>query len=218
MIIDKLVAVLKGLCGSSEKMSKRIESLENVNRRLLQILDCPTGKFTVRGTVNTSPEELRVAMQNSGQFDLEKIQIDVQFSEALYIAVSPKNHAKIKQLLESKQVTYLQTLLESHKDLNSMAMQARDFQRNANANLRDHIFEIKENIEKKLTTGENSAVAKLDISAEKLKRQNIQIENALKTLNQKIEEITKLEFQMRGVVADHVPPSNQIYRPGGNKR
>ena len=64
-----------------------------------------------------------------------------------------------------------------------------------------------------MTVGENSAVAKMNVSATKLKAQNAKIDKAMETLHLKIEEVTKLGFQLRGAVADHVPQESQIFRP-----
>lgn len=213
MILDKLVAVLERLDESQRETRKRITTIENNLRSLNGVLGSTTGFAEVRGVINTSPENLRVAMQEKGQFDLECVQMDVQFSSAIYMAASPKNQKQIRKLLEEKQVSYLKSVLENHKKLNEMAEFCDDFMTNANANLQERVVEVQNNVKKHLTEGEDSVVSKMNVSASRLKTQNDKIDKALETLDAKIEEVNKIHVQAHAVMANHIKPKNKIYRP-----
>jgi len=214
VILDKLVQVLQRLADGFTKSDKRIASIEDNLRSLNGILGSTNGVVDVRGSIKTSTEELRVAMQDKGQFDLECVQLDVQFSSALYVAISPRNRKQIQKLLEDKQVTYLKSVLENHKKLNDMATWAQDFMDKSQGNVQARIVEIQNNVKKSLCEGEDSVIKKLDISADKLKLQNEKIDKALAALDSKMKDIDKVQIEARKIVADKVKPKNKIFRPG----
>jgi len=214
MIFNKLIAVLERFVEIVKDTRKRISSIEDILRNLNGILTQNAGSVQIRGVMNTSTEELRVAMQSKGQFDLECVQMDVQFSSAIYMAASPRNRKQIQKMLEEKQVLYCRTVLENHVKLNNMADFCDDFMKNAHTQVQARVVEIQNNVKKHLCEGEDSVISKMNISAGRYKAETEKVEKALKLLDAKIKEVDAVHIQARAIVADHVKPTTRIQRPG----
>lgn len=213
MILRKLIAVLQRLDKGRQEDAKRMSAVESDLRTIKGILNATTGSVNVRGAIITSPEELRIAMQDKGQFDLECVHLDIEFSSALYTAISPRNREKIEELVESKQVSYLKSVLENHKKLNEMAEFCEEFMADAADNLQANVTQIQNNVKRHLSEGKDSVIGKMNISANLLSVQNAKIDKALKILDVKIKEVDKMHVQVHSVMANHVKPKSKIFRP-----
>jgi DNA polymerase III delta prime subunit len=127
LILEQLVKVLEKMDSRLDAVEENMRAMSNKVKGIAGAVAAPTGQLVLRGTLKTKPDEIANAFKQADGYEMEVLEMDVEFSEAIYMGVVPENREEIRKLLAPQQIAYLKRVLEQHKKLSELAEWSETF-------------------------------------------------------------------------------------------
>jgi len=172
------------------------KKLDDLTRKLGD----PSGFLTFSGTLKTTPDEVKEAFKSSASFDLESVQMDAQFSNAIYMGLRPDADEKIRELLSEAQVEYLRTLLEQYKRLDDMIGASEERLRQSAEIAAKARADVSINLEAMASHATRKIARRLAESSVKLDAQGAQVEKALAKVTEIIKEAEAFKSRADNII------------------
>jgi len=210
LILGKILHFLRVASLGLDSIAGRLDRMDRNIARIADKVDVEAGTFTIKGMIKNPSPTSEAGIPDA---DLAFVTVDVEFSQAMYMAVHPNNKPKIMEIMENDKMDRLLTVLNAHKELNTLAIWAEEFLERTDIELNEKKELMVSDIRESLLTAENSIPEMHKVSAEKLIAKNKAIDVALKVLGGKIAEVDKMKAELRKEIKERVPPKTKIFRP-----
>lgn len=203
LLVDLLFNLDKRVSKVEGALQTIAESVDNISK----CVGTPSGYATFTGRVDVDPKELLKKAKDTMMMGLGDLQMEVQFSQAVYMGVRPENNERLAEMFELAQLGQMESLLEQAKRLTELNESMRIRLSEVEALTKDHKRSVQLEAENLINRKVGKALRVAEEHLVKAEKQEQLVEKALARLESVMSEAQMLTAKAGNALAVSERPS-----------